>query len=125
MSELYGSIPEYAKAMRSQFGGQEEKSVTISADKLYEMEQECEKLRARIAELEAAQEWVSVRDRLPESNSVEVWETYPVLIDWYGKIVNGALYFEGGGWYSGNRHNYTAHVICWREWQLPQPPEDA
>ena len=73
-----------------------------------------------IDRLTAANKWVSVSERLPEKDSVEVWEEYLCKLNRYGDILIAPLYFIGGGWYSGNRSRYDEFVIEWQP--LPTPP---
>jgi hypothetical protein len=85
-----------------------------------------DELKAALSALQEATRWIPVRERLPEKDSTEVWETYICLIDWFGEIKTGALWFIGGSWYSDYvaKSRYDNEVMAWRELPpLPVPPE--
>ena len=78
------------------------------------------KLQSRIAELEAAQRWIPVSERLPEDratvlvafkNREILTATYYKHYEGFGGVEN---YWHIEGWHSGN-------VTHWMP--LPQPPE--
>jgi hypothetical protein len=70
------------------------------------------KLHARIAELEAAQRWIPVSERLPFGEKVLVlWKDRTIHLDW--------TFLDGGGYYWWN--SGQSNVTHWMP--LPQPPE--
>ena len=98
----------------------ENDAVVIAAWNENAYEAELDALRARVAELEAAQRWIPVTERLPEENRlVQVYN---------GSVTCGILrepQIIGGGWmiafdYSGVLE-FQFPVTHWMP--LPQPPE--
>ena len=84
-------------------------------------EAELGELAERVTELEAAQRWVPVSERLPEDratvlvafkNREILTATYYKRYEGFGGVEN---YWDIAGWHSGN-------VTHWMP--LPQPPED-
>jgi hypothetical protein len=80
-------------------------------------------LRARIKELEQAQAWIPVDERLPDDTSA----TSPVLV--FGRYVNKNIYpwaywtayLIDGEWHNDVDHFCIEEVTHWMP--LPQPPE--
>lgn len=77
---------------------------------------EIERLRKRIAELEAERRWIPVSERLPEED-----DNYLILafIDGIGEYYSVAQYIEG--FFFDEYDNKTNDVDFW--YPLPKPPE--
>ena len=72
---------------------------------------EIDRLNARIAELEAAQRWIPVSERLPVGGKVLVlWKDRTIHLDW--------TFIDGGRYYWWNSGDNVTHWM-----PLPQPPE--
>ena len=77
-------------------------------------------LNARIAELEAAQRWIPVSERLPEDGET----VFVIIHDGFERFENGnevarLTYLGNGNWWSWESERYV--VTHWMP--LPQPPE--
>ncbi len=74
-------------------------------------------LKQRIAELEEAQRWIPVSERLPTRCG-----KYPVIMRWEPREVYIGNWFQasvtlGFGWFEGG-------IIKWFDLPLPEPPEE-
>jgi len=88
------------------------KMTMLYREGMAELRAENEQLNQRIAELEAAQRWIPVSERLPEGRTVLVFKKE-------GSISIDTTYIDGGNyfwWESGQ-----SKVTHWMP--LPQPPE--
>lgn len=77
-------------------------------------------MHARIAELEAAQRWIPVSERLPEDGET----VFVIIHDGFERFENGnevarLTYLGNGNWWSWGRERYV--VTHWMP--LPNPPE--
>ena len=86
----------------------------------YEFDATEAKLVARIAELEAAQRWIPVSERLPEDGET----VFVIIHDGFERFENGnevarLTYLGNGNWWSWGRERYV--VTHWMP--LPNPPE--
>ena len=77
-------------------------------------------LLSRIAELEAAQRWIPVSERLPEDGET----VFVIIHDGFERFENGnevarLTYLGNGNWWSWESERYV--VTHWMP--LPQPPE--
>jgi len=78
-----------------------------------DLREENANLTARIAELEAAQRWISVSERLPEGETVlALWKDKTIHLDW--------TFIDGGSYYWWN--SGQANVTHWMP--LPESPND-
>jgi Lar family restriction alleviation protein len=85
-----------------------------------------DKLRARIAELEAGNRWIPVEERLPETPYSDIGQEVLCLVNRWGEYSVFALKYDGEGkFYSGGwgkmATDWTDRVTHWRP--LPAAPE--
>ena len=93
----------------------EKLSMDKFSDRATELEKNADALNTRIAELEAAQRWIPVSERLPDGGHREFYEVACIYQD-FGEL---AL-FSKGRWviYEGeNVYNVTKRVKFWRKRQ--------
>lgn len=86
-------------------------------DKNRRQESDINNLRKRVAELEAAQRWIPVKERKPENDDYVL--CYPVI----GYIFVGE--FTGKRWYENEDVDMTDYVTHWMPLPLPLPPSSA
>jgi hypothetical protein len=91
--------------------------IKLAGSQIIQYHDEIARLTSRIAELEDANRWISVSERLPEKDSFNIWETYLCKLNWFGEIKIAPLWFSYGGWYTGyssTASNYSDKVIEWK-----------
>ncbi len=74
---------------------------------------EANELRARIAELEAAQKWIPVGERLPDFETLDLGDEFLVKLEFPHEIVTTPASYIKGEWYCGTT-KYTRRVIAWQ-----------